>query len=212
MNRLLVVAGIAISLLESTRVMAGDSQRPDAKGQRTIPLSEVVTTGSQKGLQNIDEVIGEAEAYNEFMMRFRNVKDGSSNLLLVDAKELGHALNASSNVLFGSHPADKPAAEDKPKPKRGSHWLVAYLGSGPSNPTQWVVDSVSVEKGRIILNYHKAKTMSATKDMRRYFFWIPLGKLAPGNYELQLVDSENGAVTLMRRVEVAATGDGGETR
>jgi hypothetical protein len=200
---------IAVCLLCRVGV-AKESSNTNVDEKRPISLSEIITIGPQKDLRSIDDVVGPEEAYNPFMMRFRNVDYGSSNVFLVDAIKFRDALGASANVLFGSRSADTPAAQDKPKPERGSHWLVAYLGSGPSNPVWWVVESVSVEKGKVTLNCRKTKPRPATRDVRKYFFWIPLGKLDPGIYELQLVDADNAAVTLMRRVNVPATNEGGE--
>ncbi len=195
----LMFVGIAICLLLAARVMAEEP----ADQKRTIPLSEIVTTGPQKDLRSIDDVVGPTEAYNSFMMRFRNAGDGSSNVFLVDAKKIRDALEASANVLFGSRSAETPASQDKPKPERGSHWLVVYLGSGPSNPVWWTVESVTVDKGKVIFTYHKSKPQPATDDVRRYYYWVPLGKLDATNYDIQMYDSDKTAVTLMRRVEVS---------
>lgn len=201
MNRLIVFAGVSAGLLASAYATADESR--DEK--RTIPLSEIITTSPQKDLRSIDDVVGPKEAYNSYMMRFRNVSDGSSNVFLVDAKKIRDALDASSNVLFGSRSTDTPASQDKPNPERGSHWLVAFLGSGPSNPVWWTLESVSVKKGKVTLSYRKSKPRPATHDVRPYYFWIPLGKLDPGAYDVQLFDAEKGLVSLMRRVEVSAT-------
>jgi hypothetical protein len=38
--------------------------------------------------------------------------------------------------------------------------------------------------------------------MHRFYYWVPLGKLNPGVYAVELYDSGLEAVTLMRRVEV----------
>jgi len=204
MRRSMMIAGIAAGLLAIAHKMADETRAQNANQKRTIPLSEIITTGPQKDLQNIDSVLGQAEAYDGFMMRFRNVDDGSSNVFLVDAIKLRGALAASSNVLFGSRSADTPAPKERPNPERGSHWLIAYLGTGPSEPTWWTVESVIVDKAKVILSYRKTKPRPATDDVRVYFYWIPLGKLDRGDYQVELVDADKGAVTLMRRVEVTA--------
>ena len=209
MNRFLIVSGIVISSLLAARAIAEESRDQKADPKRMIPLLEIITTGPQKDLRSIDDVVGPAEAYNSFMMRFRNVGDGSSNVFLVDAKKFRDALDASTNVLFGSRSANTAATQDKPKPARGSHWLVAYLGTAPSSPTWWSVESVSVDKSKVVLSYRKTKPRPATRDVRRYYYWIPLGKLDPGAYELELIDADTGTVTLMRRVEVAANTETG---
>jgi hypothetical protein len=146
------------------------------------------------------------------MMKFRNVGDGSSNIFLVDAPKLRDALDASSNVLFGSRSADTPAPVDTPEPERGSHWLVAYLGTGPSTPTLWIIEGVRVGEGKVVVSYNRPKPQPATDDARRYHFWIPLGKLDSGTYDLQLFDTGKKLITLMRRVEVLSDTERGKSQ
>jgi hypothetical protein len=212
MKTLFIFVGFAVGFFVFARAIAEESRDQNAIQTRTIPLSEIITTGPQENLQNIDKVVGEAEAYDGFMMRFRNVGDGSSNVFLVHANNLRDALNASSNVLFGSRSADFPAPVDTPDPPHGSHWLVAYLGTGPSEPTWWAVESVRVQKSKVVLAYRKPKPGSAADDVRRYYYWIPLGQLNPNTYEIQLVDLDKAAVTLMRRVEVVPATEIGRRR
>lgn len=212
MKHVLWMVGIAGCLLMTAYVKAEESQDPKVEEARTIPLTEIVTTSPQKGLRNIDDVLGPAEAYNTFMARFRNVTDGSSNAFLVDAIELRDALNASSRVLFGSRSADTPAPVNTPNAVRGRLWLVAYLGSGPSNPTWWTIESVRVAKGKVVLNYHRPKPQPATADVWRYLYWIPLGNLQPASYEVQLIDADTNALTLLRRVEITGTVAKGDTQ
>jgi hypothetical protein len=200
-----VVGVIAIGLVVSQHAMAVESQDANTGEKRTIPLSEIVTTSPQDGLHNLSDAMQQKATDQNpetFTRQLHGASSGYSNLFLVDATDLHDALSASFTVLAGSQAVDTPAPVNKSKPKRGKYWLVAYLGSGPSNPTWWTVESVIVEKSTIRLTYHKTKPRPATDDIRRYYFWIPLGKLTPGDYELQLFDSDKAAATLMRRVEV----------
>jgi hypothetical protein len=218
MKRLSVVVGMAIcSCVVSARVMADESQDQNAKVQRIIPLSEIVTTSSQTELRSLrdtweKDINKPSTAFDTFMRQIQNINNGGSNVFIVDATNLYGALSASSNILIGSRRADTPAPVDTADPERGSHWLVAYLGSGPSNPTWWTVESVEVDKGKVVLSYRESKPRPATDDMRRYYYWVSLGRLTPGAYEVQLFDVEKGAATLMRRVEVSSTAQRGRKR
>lgn len=215
MKRLAFVVGLAISLLFDAGASA---ETPKAESEAaTIPLSEIVTTSPQKGMQQIRDVLQqkgnaqEPETADGYLRQLLSGTNGGSNVFLVDAATIYDALSASYSILVGSRSADTPVAVNTPKPKRGGHWLIAYLGSGPSDPTWWSIESVSVDKGKVVLSYRKSKSRSATRDLRRYYYWIPLRKLDPGIYELELVDADNGSVTLMRRVEITATPEGEET-
>jgi hypothetical protein len=42
----------------------------------------------------------------------------------------------------------------------------------------------------------------STADIHYYYYWVPLGKLDDGVYNLELFDTDLKAVTLMRRVEI----------
>jgi hypothetical protein len=172
---------------------------------REIPLSEIFSTGGQKGLQRVPpdtqivdgKVAGKVSATIELERRH----DGSSNAFLVDAPKIGDAVNATARVLTGFRAADTPVPPLSIL--TGINWLVVYLGSGHSNPTKWIVESVTVDGNKIRLTYRKPKVVGPqTLDGRPYYFWVKLDALDAAAYNLELYDSELKAVTLMRRVEV----------
>ena len=69
-------------------------------------------------------------------------------------------------------------------------WAGVYFGSTGSTPPQFAIDSVQVHStGLIELRYHRAPAGIMTMDLRPYFAWLPLGKLAAGNYTLRLVEA-----------------------
>jgi hypothetical protein len=54
----------------------------------------------------------------------------------------------------------------------------------------------------IRVNYHQSKANMVSLDVWRYYYWIPLGTLDPGNYQLEFYNTKENAVTLSRRVTV----------
>lgn len=177
-----------------------------------IPLSSILTTSPQVGMVQVREAFPQTsdDRKNVFTKGYlqrllHEAKGGASNAFLVDATDASDAIDASFRVLVASGGAEIPVPINKPDPLLGNHWLVVYLGSGPSNPTWWTVESVIVDKARVVLSYRKPKPQPATDDIRRYYYWVPLGKLDFGAFEIQLFDADEGAVTLMRRVEVGRT-------
>lgn len=208
MKWFLLGGGITIGLLLYSWTIAANPQDSAAKERRAIPLTEIVTTSPQKGLQSVRDVLQQnknarqPDAADGYLRQLLSGSNGSSNVFLVDAPNIYGALSASFSILVGGRSADTPALVNTPDPPHGGHWLVAYLGAGPSNPTWWTLESVSVEKGKVILSYRPSKPSAATDDVHQYYYWIPLGKLDSGVYELQLVDADKAAITLMRRVEV----------
>jgi hypothetical protein len=182
-----------------------------------ISLFDIVTTGPQQQLLPIKEAWEKdgkqsPDVYRNAIRQIHSINNGASNAFLVDATTAQDCISASLSVLAGWHSADTPVPVNTTKPLRGSHWMVAYLGAGPSTPTWWTVESVVVAKDKVILRYKASKPSPATADVRPYMYWIPLGKLASGTYELQLLDADRGSVTLLRRVEVSDIGVRGSTR
>jgi len=218
MKKLPIVVGITICCCFATaHVMADEAQDQNEKGQRILPLSEIVTTSLQKELRSLrdaweKDIKKPPTAFDSFMRQIQDINNGGSNAFIVDGTNLYDALWASSSILNGSRRADTPARVGPHNPDGGTYWLVAYLGSGPSNPTWWTVEGVNVDKGKVVLSYRESKPRPATDDIRRYYFWVPLGKLVPGAYEVQLFDVDKRAVTLMRRIEVRSTTQKGGLR
>jgi hypothetical protein len=84
----------------------------------------------------------------------------------------------------------------------GNNWLVAYLGCGHSRPPNWVVDRATVDGNTVRLTYRKPQAKWETGDVVRYYYWVPIGVLDDGAYNLELYDADLKIVTLMRRAEV----------
>lgn len=198
---------IAAVLFLITPSAAEPSAEKNQDAVRKVPLSEIVATSSQTGLQSVRDVLkqkGNAQTAEDYLRQFISASNGSSNVFLVEATNIYDALDASSSILLGSRSADTPAPVTSSQPTRGSYWLVVYIGVGPSTPTWWTVESVTVKKGEVVLTYRTSKPQPATADLHPYYYWIPIGKLPPGSYEVKLFDAERTGVALMRRVEVTS--------
>jgi hypothetical protein len=168
-----------------------------------IRQKSIYSTSPQAGMQRAS---GEIKRDGSFVDTFgrelnelkRETKSGASNVFLVEAKGIDGAVMASRFVLAGLNPVGKPARVYE---QAGDHWLVVYLGTSHSGPA-WELDSVKVDGNRIRFAYHLPRAGGGPKDLHPYFYWVPLGELKPGKYQLELFDGED--VTLMRRVEVRA--------
>lgn len=207
MTNSMMFKAIAVGILLITSTTAAEPQNENENVPRKIPLSQIFSTSQQKGLQNVRSVFQqevEGQAANAYFRQLFAGTNGSSNVFLVDAVTSSDALAATLRVISGSHSADKPPTVNKSDPIRGNYWLVAYLGTASSSPPRWTIETVSVETNRVIVRYRKAKPSFGTEDSQSYYYWIPLGKLAPQAYEIQLVNDEQSVVNLMRRVEVSA--------
>jgi len=195
MNRVALLIGLLLSA-------GATAATPTSKADPAIPLSKIVTTSPQSDLQAFEVVFPNEIERRKLFQRISAFSSGASNLFLVDATNTLDAFKASLSVLEGSHSADTPALVNTDDPDRGSHWLVAYLGVGPSQPVSWVVESVTVKRNSIRVSYHQPKANIVTGDIWRFYYWVPLGTLDPGNYQLEFYTTKEKAVTLSRRVTV----------
>lgn len=173
-----------------------------------IQLSTIVTTSPQKGLLNVENELKQEQddrrrkAATADLRRINSSPNGASNIFLVEAGSICDAVSASAGILAGLRTADTPALTNSVSPSLGRHWLVAYLGTGPSTPTWWSVERVDAETNKLKLTYRKAPPSPVTSDEHSYLFWVPLEHLAPGTYQLELYDAERDGASLVRRVDV----------
>ena len=173
----------------------------------SISLKEMLTTSSQEGLKQVRQVFQDEAADKStigYLKKIFEASSGASTVFLVDAETLPKAISASASVFVGARSAGTPVPVNKQKAVRGRLWLVAYLGTAHSDPIRWIVDSVTVDGGTIRLTYREPPSFIGTADSYPYFYWIPVGKVSPGVYQVELFDSGEKAVTLMRRVRVGA--------
>ena len=199
--------GISFVFLLASFVFA----EPPEKNDNTviIPLSSIVTTSPQKEMLRVKELLDQqtseqiAKSTSGYLSKIYQANSGgASNVFIVDAGDAAAAIVASCSVLVGPWSANTPAYENKPDPNRGSYWMVAYLGWGDDDSTTWEVKEVRRQGKQITLSYHKKRLPEDSDQSHQYFYWIPLGQLSPGSYEVELVDLQSHSTTLARRVEV----------
>jgi hypothetical protein len=147
-------------------------------------------------------VVQPDDLQREWLQQIHALSGGASNAFLVDATNPKDAIDASLSVLRGSHSAGKATPVNMPNAARGSYWLVGYLGLGPSEPLSWELKGATVDGSTIRITYQQPKVTMATRDVWYFYYWVPLGKLKPGTYRLELYDATRNATTLTRQVEV----------
>jgi hypothetical protein len=173
-------------------------------GRRVIPLSSMYTTIYQHegGLKLLSDNPKNDHAKVVTAM-ISECGPGASNLFLVYAEDIKEAIAATKSVLFQRRSADKPASGADGEWKPRAIWLVAYLGVFSSEPPGWIVDPVVHEGNTVRVPYWAQEDVSG-RNAHPHFLWVPLGKVEPGKYELQLYDARRKEVTLFRRVVVPA--------
>ncbi|MEX2316344.1 MAG: hypothetical protein WD669_04270 [Pirellulales bacterium] len=193
--KIVSVIGLAMLTVFSVAAVSDDAER-------SIPLSSIITSSPQPDVQAFEVAFPNQEERLKISQQIGAFSSGASNLFLVDAIKPLNVVRATISVLQGSHSGNSPAPVNTADPEQGSHWLVVYLGVGPSQPVWWTVESVTVTQNTIRVNYHSADARMVTRDVWRYYYWAPLGKLDAGAYQLELYDTKDKAVTLLRRVKV----------
>lgn len=189
---ILMLSGVDGAWLE------GQESKVQAK---QVPLKSVHSTSDQEGLQRVRRGEGSKGYQNQLEELYqRSIRMGASNVFLARGDDITAAVLAAWEVFTHGIPADKPVSADYP-PKSEEMWLVAYLGVSGSSGPAWRVQSVEVSSTDIRLTY--THPGSGAQDLHPYYYWAPVGRLAPGTYKLQLFDADQKQVTLMRRIRVA---------
>lgn len=172
---------------------------PNTQNSRVIPLESIISPSPQFYRSD-----GEHKSYEGYLAQILARGGGYilPNVFLADAPDIDGAVAAASHVILERAGTDTVALRNQPNPRTGNHWLVAYLGIGTSSGPLFIVDKVTANGPTITFSYHKPKLMAATDDLHDYFYWVPLGRLDPGVYQLELFDTDADAVMLSRRVTV----------
>jgi hypothetical protein len=69
------------------------------------------------------------------------------------------------------------------------YWAVVYAGTAGSDPTVFVIDRVTINKGSAEIVVYRPPHGSETCDMHPYWFFVPLGQLADGKYSVNVRDA-----------------------
>jgi len=164
-----------------------------------IPLKSIHSTTPQEGMKRAKWVNTIGHARERVRIQWRS---GASNVFLVDSESIDDAILASRKVLMGYDSAAWPSSSGVSEDKAGKYWLVVFLGI--SGNKTWIVDSVTIDGKRIRFAYHRRQIPPQGEGgegvIVHDLYWVPLGELKRGAYQLELFDGE--VVTLMRRVEV----------
>jgi len=178
-------------------------QKPTA-----IPLDSMYATMWQKPMHHVvaayklypDGKKVPSYPYSFHLNEIRQWPLGASNVCLVCGKDITEAIQSTLVALACG--ADTSVYHD-PNSKCKKLWIVANLGVASSVPTKWVVNSVTIHKQTIRVNYtepEESGRMPSTCDLRQYLLWAPLGELPAGTYTLELYDAEQRRVTVLRSV------------
>jgi hypothetical protein len=162
---LLLVAAAVILLLSANKGLS-------------VPLAEIITTGSQEKMRYFDDVVANADK-ESLQRKFSGSRTNALSIFLVEAGDERGAISASSRFLFGPLAPEAAARGIISDGKDGSHWLIAYLGAGPSYPNWFVIEEPTVKTDKITLTYRTVKAAEATANVQHSYYWIPLGKLNP---------------------------------
>jgi hypothetical protein len=191
------------ALLAGTVAAVATAQEPPAT---TVPLKSVYVTSSQ---EEITPVVGGEAGVDERVLRgvFKQALNvGLSNVFLVSADDIGGAVRATAQAYGSGRNGRRPVAVTPGDPG-GRLWLAAFLGSGSGSPPHWRVTTVE-RAGRRIRLSTTTNRQGASADVLPHFVWVPLGRLDPGAYTLELYDATRREVELTRTVRVGEKGEG----
>ena len=173
---------------------------------RSIPLSSIISTSPQQellsthGILAQEDVDTDARVASRFLRQvLQGHKAGTSNLFLIQAAIPRYAMTATSKVLLNGHDVSQVVVGDATASVDAKHWLVAYLGQGSNDFVSWSIESAKINEHEIVLSV-ASNSASTAVGTRPYYYWVPLGTLEPGHYQLKLVDATTNETTLMRRV------------
>lgn len=177
------------------RILAQGDKK--AKGKE-IPLREIYYTLDQPGVKWLlfdENCPKEMNALNESVRQL-----GASNLFLARGDNSTAAIKATWEVFCKGQSVAEPVPR-LASSRSDQFWLTAFLGSTGSHGA-WLLKSAYIDGKTIRLNYSQEKEEMMFLDLHPHFVWVPLGKLEPGNYALELFEVNEKRVTLMRRVTI----------
>lgn len=178
--------------------LVGDEGTKSA-APKVIPLKSIYSTSRQEGLISVDQRTADQSLREEVQrLHKRALGMGASNVFLARGNDIRSAASATQLAFSSIEPVNEPVGQEL---KSDTLWLVAYLGVAGSNPPNWEIKSAEVDINRVRLVYTEEGSVDA--DAYAYFIWVPLGKLDPGTYTLELFDENQREVVLSRRVKVS---------
>jgi hypothetical protein len=182
---MLVTAAVAVVLA----AIGYTFSQPEAEKQKKIELKTIHSTNGQKELQQVDLAatkIGDKLRISEY---------GASNVFLVRGKDISEAIKETHAVVWQLAPGDKIEGVDS------EAWLVVFFGVAGSGGERWKVISVDYSPKRVRV-WYKENDGIDTDDIHHYYAWIPLGKLDPGTFSMELWDQNTNEMVISRRCHV----------
>ena len=149
---------------------------------RTVPVDDMYGTTGQKEIKK--------PAGAELTEILKSDKKAHT-LFLVNGKDIEAAVKASA-AGFAKEPTAVTSKDEA--------WLAVYLGSNGSSPPAFQLKDVEIKDKTIRLNYQKGFAVSA--DIHQYYAWAPLGKLAAGEYTVELYELGGKEVVKKAKVKV----------
>lgn len=187
-------------------LMSGGTRPVVAQGAKKVetkevPLESIYYTFPQKGLKALNKRDVD-EKYHLVMQEIYNtaVRMGASSVFLARGDNTSEAVKGAWWVFRMNNSAEEPSPLHSSS-KSDQFWLVAYLGSAGSHG-EWLLKSARIGEETIRLVYCQVKGGAVRDDRHPYIAWVPLGKLEPGSYALELFDADEKQVTLRRRVAI----------
>jgi RNA polymerase sigma factor (sigma-70 family) len=176
--------------------------------QGLIPLESVYGTTGQKEIRNMSagfnvradgkKVYREPYGPDLDLLNSEG-RQGASNVFLVRGRDVKDAVQATWEVFAARAPADVPPAANR-QARQAPLWAVAFFGITGSSPVAWKVRAVTVKGKAVRIAYETGE--ARTNDLHPYYAWVPLGRLEPGAYTVELFDAGREEVTLLRRCRV----------
>jgi hypothetical protein len=191
----LLSGGVATQ--KSADGVAAQAVKNDEEPTRKIPLESIFSTAAQKPLKPARR--SSDSAAKDLNQIFREFRSGLTNVFLAQADDFNAAVGSTRAAFTGARSGDRPIGPLH-ESKASDHWFVAYLGTAHSTPPAWQLDYFEQKERRLTLAFWKPNPTGATRDSHQYFVWVPLGKLPPGEYSLELFDVNRRQTVLMRRV------------
>lgn len=205
-SRGLVVGATVAALAFTWGFTSGSGYPPIEKVEKgtqrkEIKLHSVYSTNRQKGLQGVKWGLCNSLDKELEQLHRNSDKLGPSNILMVYGKDIAEAVKATRQAFLGMSRADQPVSSNSEK-NTDSIWVAVYLGIDSSTPPVWLLNSVDITGHRVRVMITEPERWGATADCHQYWIWIPLKKVKPGAYELQLLNAKSKDLLLMRRVVV----------
>ena len=173
----------------------------------SIDLSTVFSTFPEKPLKGIPRFLPpapNAEAprvvYQQIINELEQLRYPGTFLTLSRGDNLESAVFATREVRITGRSPEEAFSVDAKSPSK-NYWLAARLPDSTGN--DWHPRAVTIRDRTIRFSYEYVPQRGAMGQIvRRNLYWVPLGTLEPGAYELETYDAADRVILAKRRVRV----------